>query len=140
MNVYTYGSLMFPEVMEALTERIFKFEDLRLYGFKRFKLKEKKYPGVIENENAFLSGRVWFDLDRQSLEILDAFEDKIYQRRTVSIETGEKGSIDTYLYVVTPDYVNLLEKSDWDFDFFRENYLDQYVEMCKGFRNKLVSG
>jgi len=90
MNVYTYGSLMFPEVMEALTERIFKFEDLRLQGFERFKLKEKKYPGVIENGNAFLSGRVWFDLDSASLDILDAFEDKIYTERSLDFRPNPK--------------------------------------------------
>jgi len=64
----------------------------------------------------------------------------VYQRRTVVIDSENKDPIQAYLYVVTKDYFHLLEKSDWDFNFFRENYLEQYVDMCKTFRKKLISG
>jgi len=120
MNVFTYGSLMYPAVMEALTER------LSIAG--------KKYPGIRHHVGSSVNGRVWFDLDDSSMRMLDCFEDPLYEKQTLEVLSNSRGSINASAYVVPKHLEHTLTDQPWDASIFENRHLAQYVEMCKRFR------
>lgn len=137
MNLFTYGSLMFPEVMHALTERVFQYEDASLSGFDRYLLNGRKYPGIIENTDSRVEGRVFFDIDSTSLEILDQFENSIYERRIVEIHTISRAQVKARAYIVPVTAREALSELRWSADEFSRAHLANYVEMCRRFRAEL---
>ncbi len=132
-HLFTYGSLMFPEVMELLTGKHYAFEDVRLWDFERRALNGKSYPGLFEVASMAVDGRLYFDLDDASVEILDIFEDEIYERRTVRVCSKERGEVEARAYVI-PSQLACLGAESWDPAQFRVEHLDRYLVMCERFR------
>ena len=137
MNIFTYGSLIFPEVLDALTERYFEHEDITVPGFERRTLIGKPYPGVIRNDGTSVEGRLWFDLDRDSVEILDRFEDTDYERRSIEIETRTRGRVNASMYIIPDSLKQTLSDEPWDKEHFMREHLAEYVSMCRAFRNEV---
>ena len=79
MHVFTYGTLMLPSVMEAVTGRRFAAQKAMLHGYARFRVKGASYPGVVEAVGATTDGVLYLDVDAPSLARLDAFEGAFYQ-------------------------------------------------------------
>ena len=77
-HVFTYGTLEIPEVMETVTGRSLASAEAWAKGFAKFLLKGRIYPGMTALPGAICSGRVYYHIDRRTLEILDAFEDEVY--------------------------------------------------------------
>jgi len=90
MNIFTYGTLMIPDVMYAVTTRKFRFKNAILRGYARFTVKGESYPGIIPVTGAVTEGIVYFDVDALSLDRLDAFEGDLYQRTPVRVETKKE--------------------------------------------------
>ena len=78
IHLFTYGTLEIPEVMEAVTGRAWASAEAWAKGFAKFLLKGRIYPGMTALPGAICSGRVYYHIDRRTLEILDAFEDEVY--------------------------------------------------------------
>ena len=78
IHLFTYGTLEIPEVMEAVTGRAWASAEAWAKGFAKFLLKGRIYPGMTAFRGATCSGRVYYHIDRRTLEILDAFEDEVY--------------------------------------------------------------
>lgn len=134
MNIFTYGSLMFASVIEALTKGHFEFEEITIKDFERLSISGKKYPGIRQKAGSFVSGRIWFDIDSSSMKILDLFEDSLYEKQTLEIVSDSRGLINTYAYVVPKHLEKVLADEPWDPKVFENEHLDQYVEMCRRFR------
>jgi len=138
MNIATYGSLTIPQVMTALLGKDFASEPIVINGYERFTLAGKRYPGLIESPGKSVDARIYFDLDPTSVEILDKFEDEIYDRVTISVETSSRGSVQARAYVVPLSNKNLLSTTPWIAEDFIKIHLSDYVEMCKRFRAKIL--
>ena len=138
MSAGTYGSLMYPRVMEALTKHHFSFEDITLLGFERRAILGKKYPGLRQNSESSVNGRIWFEVDEASTRILDRFEDPLYERRTVEILSSTRGLIEARAYVVPAQLEHTLAEEPWDQDSFEKIHLAQYVLMCGRFRADVI--
>lgn len=71
-NVFTYGSLMFREVIYALTStKDYKNSRAILRGYSRYQVKGKVYPGITADAQGEIQGVVYFDVTKQDLEILN---------------------------------------------------------------------
>ena len=114
MNLFTYGTLMIPEVMYAVTTRKFRFKNAVLRGYARFTVKGESYPGIIPVTDAVTEGIIYFDVDELSLERLGAFEGDLYQRKPVRVETKEREIRDAETYVIRPEYRGCLSSSEWN--------------------------
>ena len=52
MNAFTYGTLMFPEVIGSLTSgKIYETKAAVLKGYARKHVKDRVYPGIITSPN-----------------------------------------------------------------------------------------
>jgi gamma-glutamylcyclotransferase (GGCT)/AIG2-like uncharacterized protein YtfP len=62
-NLFTYGSLMFKEVIYELTKvKDYKSSNATLSGFKRNHVKGKVYPGVTPAIDSEVQGVVYFNV------------------------------------------------------------------------------
>src|SRR4051794_24181265 len=87
MHVFTYGTLMFPEVWRAVVGRHFESVEGRAAGYAIFRVRDAVFPGILAAaEGSHVSGVVYLDVDLPTLQRLDAFEDAFYERRAIPVD------------------------------------------------------
>ena len=75
MNVFTYGSLMFPEVINALLHRNdYQSCAASLTGYTRLKVKDAVYPGLVKSLGSTVEGVLYLNVEEEDLQILNSFE------------------------------------------------------------------
>jgi len=84
-HVFTYGSLMFPEVWQRVVRGDYRSAPAVLDGHARFALAGETYPGAIARSGAIVAGIVYFDVSDADVAALDAFEGSQYRRDRVRI-------------------------------------------------------
>lgn len=134
MNIFTYGTLMIPEVMVAVTTREFLALEAILKGYARFTVKDESYPGIIPVTDAVTKGIIYFDMDKLSLERLDAFEGDLYQRKPVRVETEKEEILNAETYVIKPKYRSCLSSKGWNAEEFAQKHLSAFLETYSGFK------
>ncbi len=134
MNIFTYGTLMIPEVMAAVTTRKFRSIEAILKGYARFTVKGESYPGITPEPGAITEGIIYFDVDEWSLERLDAFEGDLYQRIQIQAETKEKEILKADAYVIKPKFRSYLSSLEWNIKEFAQKHLKTFLETYSGFQ------
>jgi len=134
MKIFTYGTLMIPEVMYAVTTREFRFKNAILRGYARFTVKGESYPGIIPATDAVTEGILYFDVDELSLERLDAFEGVLYQRTPILVEMEGEEIFNALAYVIKPKFRNYLSSSEWNVKEFAQKHLEAFLETYSSFK------
>jgi gamma-glutamylcyclotransferase (GGCT)/AIG2-like uncharacterized protein YtfP len=133
MNIFTYGSLMFPSVMKAVTGREFPSRKARVKNYVRFKVKGESYPGLIPLEGTVTEGVLYFNVDALSVGRLDDFEGEMYERMEVQADGLEGQSFSAHAYVIRAQCRFRLSSSDWDPERFEANDLREFMARYRGF-------
>ena len=133
MHFFAYGSLIFAEVMRAVTGRRHKSVDATLSGYSRFRVSEASYPGLIESAECSVAGVLYDQVDASSIRLLDRFEGEYYLRRSVTVGTDCGGDQPAETYVIRPEFEHLLTRESWDSEFFRQNHLKSFLQSYQGF-------
>ena len=133
MNVFTYGSLMIPSVMVAVTGTHFQVSKAALRDYARFSLKGESYPAIVFKAGAATDGVLHRDVDERSLKLLDDFEGELYRRISVRVEVDQSGALMAEAYVISPAHRPLLSSEPWDFDEFKEEHLQAFLRNYRGF-------
>ncbi|MBB6431518.1 gamma-glutamylcyclotransferase family protein [Algisphaera agarilytica] len=136
-DVFTYGSLVIPAVMEVVTGRSFRHENATLRDFERFLIAQQVYPGIVPAEGMHVTGRLYFDVDEASLVRLDYFESEVYDRQTVEVELASGESTPAFSYVVSEQYRHLLSGEAWDEATFVERHLPNFLARARGWMCEL---
>ncbi len=131
-SVFTYGTLQFPEVMQAVTSLNLKPVAATLTGYQRFKIKERTFPGLIEKEITITDGMLYRDLDETAIQKLDQFEDVMYERCLVDVEVESKTE-QAFVYVTQKEFEACLLDQEWSLDEFRKKYLRLYLKRIANF-------
>jgi len=126
-NVFTYGTLMIPKILQAVTGRVFAAEDAVLQGFARFCVTGESYPGIREEAGALTAGILYKDVDPESLSSMDSFEGDQYERRMVTVIDREGRKHRAFAYVIAPAHVPGLSDQPWSLDKFKENNLVSFM-------------
>ena len=134
MNIFTYGTLMIPEVMAAVTTRKFRSIDAILKGYARFTVQGESYPGIIPAADAVTIGIIYVGVDGWSLERLDAFEGDLYQRTPVRVETEKEDILNAETYVIKPRYRSCLSSKEWNAKEFVRKHLASFLKTYSGFK------
>ncbi|HYD61148.1 MAG TPA: gamma-glutamylcyclotransferase family protein [Noviherbaspirillum sp.] len=102
VHVFTYGSLMFPQVWQRVVRGEYRSSAARLDGHARFEIAGETYPGMIVRPGASVEGVLYFDVSPADVAALDAFEGEEYRRDTVrvALPSGELVDAGTYLYLL----------------------------------------
>ncbi len=135
MHVFTYGTLMFPEVWQAVVGREFASVPGTAAGYAIYRVQDAVFPGIAAaDERDSVRGVVYLDVDHASVARLDLFEDDFYVRRSVWIdcEDGERRAADAY--VVPPENESVLTDERWDrAKFVASGGLEQFIRRFQGF-------
>ena len=129
-HVFTYGTLLGAEVMDAVAGERDASVPARLDGWERVCVRGAVYPGARAAASASIDGVLWLDLGDDALTRLDRFEGEMYQRRAVRVATAD-GARSAQAYVVPPAYAHLLDDAPWDVERFRREHLARYLEHCR---------
>ena len=124
MNVFVYGSLLFPEIAEGLCGEKLKSEEAILRGYSRFALKEADYPAIIKKNNATVKGKVLLNLDENAIYLLTFYEGDDYGMAPVKVETNS-GIVNAVAFVWMAGN-EFLEDFDWDEGQFESESLAFY--------------
>ena len=133
LHLFTYGSLMIPEIMRRVSGADFESREATLDGYARYQLRGEKYPGLIAEEGTSTHGIVYLHLSEAAIERLDRFEGDWYDRITVEIMTVDQKLLTAETYVLHPDAHPHLIREPWQLENFRISGMQQFLDDYKGF-------
>ncbi len=136
-SLFTYGTLQFPEVMQAVTGTAPSWTSATASGFAQYRLVDRVYPGMTVEKGGITSGIVYHDLSAAAWILLDAFEDVHYQRVLIQIGEGPGIERPAFAYIIPPHNHRLLSSVMWSKEWFAENHLTRYLIQCKEFYSTL---
>lgn len=135
MHVFTYGTLMFPEIWQTVVGRRFTTVEGVAKGFAVYRVRRAVFPGIkAAEESDVVRGVVYLDVDHAAIAKLDLFEDEFYERRSIWIDCsdGERRAADTY--IVPPAQLHVLTDEPWHRSIFlASGGLAQFVRHYQGF-------
>ena len=136
--LFTYGTLQFPEVLQAVSGLISSGREAKAYGYSQYQMVDKLYPGMIADSEGITAGQVYAGVDHVAWGLLDRFEDPIYQRQEVEVHLSGGPSVIAHAYVVPVRYAHLLSGEPWISSWFAAHYLEDYVSRCRWFYHMIT--
>jgi gamma-glutamylcyclotransferase (GGCT)/AIG2-like uncharacterized protein YtfP len=135
MHVFTYGTLMFPEVWHAVVGRSFQTVEGNAAGFEVFRVRDAVFPGIIAGAGACSApGVVYLDVDPMSMDKLDRFEDGFYERGEIAVDCRDGQRRMAEAYIVPAENRSLLTSEPWSRESFLESGgLEQFISRFAGF-------
>ncbi|MDF7807002.1 gamma-glutamylcyclotransferase [Pontiellaceae bacterium B12219] len=129
MNLFAYGTLMWPEVLEAVTGRRLAGEKTVLAGYTRLRVKDQLYPVIIPSLDDAVEGVLYRNLTAKEFQALDAFEGEEYDRTAVCI-----GGTPAFVYVLSEDWKHIADSAPWNPEDFAADELAQFCSGYKGWK------
>ena len=135
MHVFTYGSLMFPEVWNIVVGREFPTIRGTLSGYSIFRVEGAAYPGIIAStSDCSVGGLVYLDVDAASVERLDRFEGDFYARLPVSISCADGRCRNADAYTISDKHQHVLASEAWTAEWFASSGgLADFIAQYQGF-------
>lgn len=125
-NVFVYGTLLFPEILNGLTGSRFQSVEAVLPGYKRHLVKNGSYPAVVATKNEKVYGKLINDVDQRSLDILRYYEGEDYKCTEAEVIVTEK-SLNALVFVWNAE-LHYLAESDWKIEAFKHDFLQEYIQ------------
>lgn len=142
MHVFTYGTLMFPEVWRAVVGKEFETAAATAANFAIYYVRDAVYPGIIATPSGTVPGLVYFDVDAESLARLDVFEGVDYHRQPIEVtRTDNVQILSADAYVIPPANSHLLTDESWSArEFAARGELARFVARYAGFERLTDDG
>lgn len=129
LTLFVYGTLAFPEVLQVLLGRVPDSTEAVVPGWRLAGLPGRVYPAMVVAE-AMAHGRLIADLSNSEWQIIDAFEDDIYELRQLNLTDGRTA----WAYVCGND-LNV-SAGNWDGRQFDNEHFVEYLKHCTAWRRK----
>ena len=126
-NLFTYGTLMVPEVMYHVTGGQYLAKPVTLHGYARYRIRDRVYPGVIPEHGSCVEGILYAGIDRKTLRRIDEFESDDYQRGRIKVIDSDGNNLDAWCYIISPGKRFMLSGCDWNAEEFRTKHLQAYL-------------
>lgn len=125
MNVFTYGSLMFPSVWQKVVRGDYRSSTASIQGFRRVCVREGSHPAlIIAPRAAPIVGRLYFGISAEDVARLDYFETRNYQRVLVAVTVN---GIATAAHTYLAANIDLLTDTDWNETTFEQTGLPVFL-------------
>lgn len=122
--LFTYGTLLFSEVLWAIIGRVPQGRDTSATGWRVAALKGRTYPGLVSASEEVAHGCLLSGLSRNEWHTLDTFEDSKYELREIDLTCGASGLV--YVWV---DEMEVCPEN-WSSETFAVEHLPNYVKRC----------
>ena len=130
-NLFTYGVLMYKELITLLTGKEFTSMPAVLPNHQRLTLDKNGWPQipvVVPKENSSVRGIVIKDIDEVSLRILDEFEDTeidLYKRSKSKVTLDSGAEIEVNFYIAGASAKDYLS-DEWQPKQFVDAHFEEY--------------
>ncbi len=128
MNVFAYGTLMFPEVWRRIVGQERPGMKARVEGFALYRVQNAVFPGMVHEGGGEVWGVVYEGIDEETLFELDAYESDFYEREVVEAVAVDGRTYDCEAFVVPLSHRAALTEQAWDAEAFEKNDLQAYLE------------
>lgn len=125
-NLFVYGTLLFPEIIEGLTQTRFKSQSAVLENYKRCNVIGCDFPAVIRDEGSSVEGKILFDVTNEALELLTFFEGDDFKKIDTQVQV-DGNIVDAFVYVWNSEN-GFLDETDWQIEAFEQESLQFYKE------------
>ena len=132
MKVFTYGSLMFPEVWRRVAGAAQVGIPARLSGYEARCLAGQTYPALVESAHSLTEGVLYQEVNAVSLRALDAFEGGFYRRREVFVTAGGL-EIPAWVYAAADSRHPDILPEKWCAEDFSARHLTGFLRHDPGF-------
>jgi gamma-glutamylcyclotransferase (GGCT)/AIG2-like uncharacterized protein YtfP len=130
VDLFVYGTLLFPEVLSALIGRVPPTTPAVAAGWRAAALPGRPYPGLVRVARSTTSGLLISGLDDAEWRVLDAYEDSEYLLTVITVDGGRRCAAYVWRHDVLDD--------DWDPTAFASDHLTDYVPRCRSWRARHV--
>lgn len=130
MNLFAYGTLMWPEVLEAVIGRRLQGTPAVVHGYRRLRVRGERYPAVVPSASDSVEGILYGNLGDSEFEHLDRFEGLEYDRRTALVN-----GLEAQLYVLAGAYRHLADRALWRPEDMQAEHLAAFCTEYKGWHN-----
>lgn len=124
-QLFVYGTLLFPEIIEKLSGKNFETVPAFIRGFIRKRIVGCDYPVVIQNLNSEVKGLLVRNVDEQSMQLLTFYEGDEYEKMETDVWIENEKT--TAFVFVWKNNSKDLEENDWDENEFRQKHLKAYL-------------
>jgi Gamma-glutamyl cyclotransferase, AIG2-like len=128
-SLFTYGTLLFPEVLQALIGRVPQRQMTSAPGWRVAAVRDRVYPGLVAAPDSIAPGRLVTELTEDEWRLIDDFEGDRYELRQLSLANGRD---DGFAYVLIDDAEAC--PHNWDLENFAKAYLPTYAKHCAAWR------
>jgi glycerol uptake facilitator protein len=129
--LFVYGSLQFADVLRVLLDRVPEHAPAEVYGWRAAALPAVEYPGLVPaNPMSKVSGATLAGLTAADWDLLDAFEDPVYNLTLLTLVDGQQA------WTYTCAESTAILETDWSVGLFADNYLRGYVDRCAVWREQ----
>lgn len=116
MHLFTYGTLQFPKVWQAVVGRAAASQQVTAKGYAIYRVKDRLYPGMISETDSQVRGRLYSEIDDNQLLTLDRFEGAEYYRTRITVTTESGTLLECFAYLASAE--TQLASDSWDRDYF----------------------
>lgn len=134
-HLFAYGTLMCEDIMLEVSGCCLAHVLGILKGYSRRPVKGEHYPAIFPDREGNVVGVVYLNVPDSAWERLDRFEGDMYARELVEIAVYEGETLSAAAYVVRPQFIHLLDGSEWDFDEFLRIGKADFQNLYKGYRS-----
>jgi len=133
MNLFVYGTLLFPEIRNLIGGRIFESQAASITGFEIFRVKDAHYPGVIRTAPGMVTGQILGDITEEELDRFDQYEGESYQRSRIEVRVDNSGEVmDAWIYEIPEATAGeILSDEAWTKEWFAEFHHREFLGLLK---------
>lgn len=132
-HCFTYGSLMWADIMARVCGREFACEPASLAGHRRHPVRGQDYPGLRPAPGGQVAGRLYRDVDAAAWARLDAFEGEEYERVDVVVALADGSMLPAQVYRFRDEFAQRLLSGDWDAAAFEREGRQRFIARYAGF-------
>ena len=132
-HCFTYGSLMWADIMARVCGHEFASEPASLADHRRHPVQGEDYPGLRPAAGGLVPGRLYMGVDEAAWARLDAFEGAEYERVGVVVALADGRTLPAQVYRFRDAFVPRLLPGDWDADAFAREGRQRFIARYTGF-------
>lgn len=133
MNLFTYGSLMFPEVWERVTGLSGPGAPACLADHAARRIRGQTYPALVASAGDLTEGVLYQEVTPEAVARLDAFEGPFYDRVMVGVMLPDGAATSAWVYRASRQDDPDILPEPWQAGCFRRDHLRQFLHDDPGF-------
>ena len=132
-HCFTYGSLMWADIMARVCGHEFASEPASLADHRRHPVRGQDYPGLRTAPGGRVPGSLYLDVTPAAWARLDAFEGEEYERVDVVVTLADGRSLPAQVYRFRAAFADRLLPGDWDAEAFEHEGRQRFITRYMGF-------